>query len=94
MITRYSNRCKYSVEETLRRADDFFGPKGLGLEIVAQSDTGRTYAKGDKRLVLDVEPRDTGSAFTMVSHGVHHAARDFVRATSAFGLMYAGGSRH
>ncbi len=94
MIARYNVRTNYSPEETLRRADEFFGERGLGLKVLESGEHSRVYADEKRRLVLDIAPAYLGSDVGMVSHGVHHAARDFVRILSAFGLMYAGGSRH
>lgn len=70
---------KLSPEETLKKAVEFFGPKGLGLEIKDQNTGCATFEGSGGGVFISTCAADKGTSVELESREWDYQVKEFIR---------------
>ncbi|HOG47725.1 MAG TPA: hypothetical protein PLJ35_09485 [Anaerolineae bacterium] len=74
----YGTATHFSPEETLRLAERFFGPAGLGLEVQARRRDSLELAGPRGRVSLRVQITDGATEAFLTTEGLDYQVRQFM----------------
>ena len=77
-MLRMSTKTKLSPEEAIRRAVEFFGPSGQGLEVKEQGPTCAYFEGGGGGVDVTACADEKGDSLELVSREWDHQVMEFV----------------
>jgi hypothetical protein len=78
-MLRLSAITKLSPEEAVKRAVQFFGPEGYGLEIKEESETGASFEGGGGGVSVSASTEDGKTTVELASREWDYQIRQFVK---------------
>jgi hypothetical protein len=77
-MLKIGKESKLKQEEVIKRAVDFFGPKGYGLDVRDESGSHATFEGGGGHVEVSATPGKKGSAVDVESVEWDYQAKQFI----------------
>lgn len=77
-MLRIEKKSRLSAAEVTKRALRYFGPNGLGLEVVDQAPTSVSFAGGGGGILVTILPDQAGTSVEVQSREWDYQAKDFL----------------
>jgi hypothetical protein len=79
---RYQVSTKLSLPDALAQAKDYFGPQGVGLEVVDERDTCITFLGGGGHVSVLACPEEKKTTLELETREWDYAVRQFMQKVS------------
>ena len=78
-MLKIGTKTKLTPEEATKRAKEFFGPGGYGLEIIEETPTAACFEGGGGRVEVFACDEEKGASVDLVSQEWDYQAKEFIK---------------
>ena len=78
-MLKIGTKTKLAPEEVTKRAKEFFGPGGYGLEVVEETPTAACFEGSGSRVELIACSEEKGASADLVSQEWDYQVKEFVK---------------